>query len=110
MHRTPQDLLPGSLDVLILKSLQHGSRHGYGISRWIREETHGVLGVEDAALYKALHRMADKDWLTSTWGTSTQGRRAKFYELTESGANALKAETNTWRAFSLAVHTLLETG
>jgi transcriptional regulator len=110
VHRTPQDLLPGSLDVLILKSLQGSARHGYGISRWIREQTHGVLGVEDAALYKALHRMADKGWLSSTWGTSELGRRAKFYELTPSGAEALKAETNTWRTFSLAVHKLLETG
>jgi transcriptional regulator len=110
MARTPQDLLPGSLDALILKSLADGPRHGYGVSRWLRERTHRVLEVEDAALYKALHRMDDRGWVEASWGHSESGRRAKFYELTEAGREALAAETNTWRAFALAVHRVLETG
>ncbi|HKJ01772.1 MAG TPA: PadR family transcriptional regulator [Longimicrobiales bacterium] len=110
MQRTPQDLLPGSLDALILKSLEGGARHGYGISRWVRQRTHGVLGIEDAALYKALHRLADRGCVSSAWGRSDLGRRAKLYELTEAGRQALASETNTWRAFALAVHRILETG
>lgn len=110
MHRRPQDLLSGSLDALILKSLEGGTRHGYGISRWVRQRTQGVLDVEDAALYKALHRMAERGWVTAAWGHAESGRRAKFYELTDAGRDALGAETDTWRAFSLAVHRVLESG
>ncbi|MGD2068552.1 MAG: PadR family transcriptional regulator [Gemmatimonadota bacterium] len=110
MHRTPQDLLPGSLDALILKGLQGEARHGYAISRWVRERTQGIIEVEDAALYKALGRMTDRGWVTSEWGVSDRGRRAKFYQLTDSGRRALEAETRTWKVFSLAVNRVLDTG
>jgi transcriptional regulator len=105
--RTPQDLLPGSLDLLILRSLRGESRHGYAVSRWVRERTEGVLEIEDAALYKALHRMEDKGWIEAEWGRSESKRRAKFYSLTREGESALERETRTWEAYSRAVRRVL---
>src|SRR2546423_7262789 len=80
-----EDLLRGTLDALILKTLSWGPRHGYGIARWIRETSGETLAVEDRALYLALHRLEDRDWLESEWGYSDNNRRAKFYQLTAKG-------------------------
>ena len=109
MTKTPQDLLPGSLDALVLQSLVGGARHGYAVSRWVRERTDGILEVEDAALYTALHRLEDRGWVSSSWGRSENRRRAKFYELTAEGTRALDREKATWSTFAAAVHRALGT-
>jgi transcriptional regulator len=108
--KTPQDLLSGSLDTLILQSLRAGRSHGYAVSRWVRERTEGVLSIEDAALYKALHRMEDRGWIESQWGRTDQGRRAKYYEITDAGRQALEEEKGAWLTFAAAVHRVLGTG
>ncbi|MDQ6827287.1 MAG: PadR family transcriptional regulator [Gemmatimonadota bacterium] len=108
MARTPLDLLQGTLDVLILKTLSWTPTHGYGISRWIRQRTDGVLGIEDAALYQALHRLERRGWIESEWGLSENNRRAKFYQLTTEGRKQLRTETATWRQYAAAVFKVLE--
>jgi PadR family transcriptional regulator, regulatory protein PadR len=109
MPRTPLDLLQGTLDVLILKTLSWQPMHGYGVSRWIRQRTDGVLGIEDAALYQALHRLERKGWIESEWGLSENNRRAKYYQLTSEGKKQLRAEASTWREYAEAVFKVLET-
>ena len=88
------DLLQGTLDVLILKTLSWEPMHGYAISRWIRQRTDEVLTVEDAALYQALHRLARKGLIESEWGLSENNRRAKYYQLTARGRAELRTESN----------------
>jgi PadR family transcriptional regulator, regulatory protein PadR len=110
MARTPLDLLQGTLDVLILKTLSWGAMHGYGVSRWIRQRTDGVLGIEDAALYQALHRLEKKGWIEAEWGLSENNRKAKYYQLTATGRAQLRAETSMWRQYAEAVFKVLETG
>ena len=88
----PLELLKGTLDVLVLRALSQEPMHGYAVTRWIQDATHGVLSVEEAALYQALHRMERRGWLESEWGRSEKNRRAKFYQLTESGAAQLETE------------------
>src|SRR5260370_42545576 len=95
MARESEDLLRGTLDALILKTLTWGSRHGYGIAGWIKATSHDTLAVEDRALYLALHRHEDRGWVESTWGVSDNNRRAKFYQLTARGRAQLRAES--WR-------------
>ena len=109
MAREPVDLLHGALDVLVLKTLSWGSMHGYGVSRMIEERTRGVLEIEDAALYKALHRLERAGAIAAEWGLSENNRRAKYYRLTARGRQLLRAETETWRRFSAAVVSVLET-
>ncbi|MGH7720247.1 MAG: PadR family transcriptional regulator [Gemmatimonadaceae bacterium] len=109
MAREPLDLLQGTLDVLVLKTLSWGPMHGYGVSRWIRQRTDEVLAVEDAALYQALHRLERKGWIESEWGASENNRRAKFYQLTALGRKQLRAEAATWRLYAEAVFKVLET-
>ena len=109
MPRTPLDLLYGTLDVLVLKTLSWHPMHGYAIATWIRQRTDGTLELDDAALYKALHRLEQQGFLESDWGLSENNRRARFYQLTTAGRRQLRAETSTWRAFSAAVNTVLET-
>ncbi len=104
----PLDLLQGTLDVLILKTLSWHPMHGYGISRFIRQRTDGVLGIEDAALYQALHRLERRSWVRSEWGLSENNRRAKFYQLTTAGRQQLRAETSVWRQYAEAVAKVLE--
>ncbi len=87
------DLLQGTLDVLILKTLSWDAMHGYAISRWIRQRTDNVLTVEDAALYQALHRLERKGLIESEWGLSENNRRAKYYQLTTAGRTQFRAET-----------------
>jgi PadR family transcriptional regulator, regulatory protein PadR len=109
MTRASLDLLQGTLDVLILKTLSWGPTHGYGVSRWIRQRTDDVLAVEDAALYQALHRLERRGWIESEWGLSENNRRAKYYQLTAEGRRQLRAEVSTWQRYAAAVSRVLET-
>jgi PadR family transcriptional regulator, regulatory protein PadR len=109
MARDPIDLLHGTLDVLVLKTLSWGPMHGYGISRWIEERTRGVLEIEDAALYKSLHRLERAGSVEAEWGVSENNRKAKFYRLTVRGRQELRAEANTWRQYAAAIFSVLET-
>src|SRR6476646_2137615 len=100
-------LLKGTVDLLILYSLRQGPRHGYEVSRWVRERTDDVLAVEDAALYQALHRLEDRGWIESEWGLSENNRKAKYYELTARGRAQLRAETTRWTQYAEAVFRVL---
>ena len=108
MSHSTLALLQGTVDLLILRALQPGALHGYAISRWVRERTDGVLTVEDAALYQALHRLDGKGWIASEWGLSENNRRAKYYELTAEGRRQLRAEVSTWRRYAEAVFKVIE--
>ena len=103
------DLLQGTLDVLILKSLALQELHGIGISRRISQMTNGAFEVKPGSLFPALHRMEDAGWLTSTWGESETNRRAKFYLLTKKDKKQLQSETERWERISLAMAAALET-
>ncbi len=103
------DLLQGTLDVLILKTLSWGPRHGYAVARWIHQVSDDVLRVEEGALYPALHRLERRGWIESEWGLSDTGRRVKCYALTEAGRERLRVELAQWREFSDAVGKLLFT-
>jgi transcriptional regulator len=101
------DLFTGTLDLLILRTIQGEPRHGYAIGKILREGSEGVLSVEEGALYPALHRLEGRGLLESAWGRTDTGRRAKFYRLTEAGAAHLEAEAVRWAEFSGAVATIL---
>ena len=103
------ELLPGTLDMLILKTLSRGPLHGYGIAQFIQRASSDVLKVEEGALYPALHRLEVRGWLLSTWGTSDHNRRAKFYRLSALGRRELEAETGYWRRVATAVTRVMET-
>jgi transcriptional regulator len=103
------DLLQGTLDVLVLKTLSWGPRHGYAVARWIRETSDGAIQVEDRALYVALHRMEARGWLASEWGVSENNRRAKYYRLTELGRQQLGQKAEDWSAYAAAVFRILRT-
>jgi len=107
MARTPIDLLQGTLDVLILKSLSWGPRHGHAVARLIRASTEGAFEVLDGSLYAALHRMEERGWVEAEWGLSDKGKRAKFYQLTSLGRQQLRSETASWQRYSMAVAKLL---
>ncbi len=109
MPKSSLDLLHGTVAVLILKTLTWGAMHGYDISRTIRMRSEGALGLEDAALYQALHRLENKRWIDAEWGLSENNRRAKFYRLTEEGRRQLDSEVTSWRAYVEAVSKVLET-
>lgn len=93
------ELLKGTLDVLVLKSVSRGTIHGYGISRWLRETTDEAFQVEEGALYPALRRLEKKGFLTSQWETSETGRQAKFYSLTPSGEHELERGVQSWHTY-----------
>lgn len=101
-------LLKGTVDLLILRSLQQGPSHGYEVSRWVRERTDGVLTVEDAALYQALHRLEADEWIKAEWGLSENNRRAKFYDLTAKGRRRLASEIAGWKRYAAAVFKVVE--
>jgi transcriptional regulator len=101
--------MQGTVAVLILKALSWGPMHGYDVSRSIRQRSEGELGLEDAALYQALHRLEKKGWIEAEWGLSENNRRAKFYRLTDDGREALQAELSTWKRYVDAVSKVLET-
>ena len=102
------DLLQGTLDVLVLKSLLWGPRHGYAVARWIRETSHESLNVEDRALYVALHRLEEQGFLAAEWGLSEANRKAKYYTLTAAGRRNLRAEDTRWRRYAEAVFLVLD--
>ena len=108
MPRDANDLLHGTLDVLVLKTLSWGSMHGYAIAQWIEQRTRGDLEIVDAALYKSLHRLEDSGAVAAEWGLSDNNRRAKYYSLTARGRQLLKAEAATWRRYANAVVRVLE--
>jgi PadR family transcriptional regulator PadR len=101
------DLLQGTLDFLILRTLAWGPRHGFGIAKWIRTTTGDRLAIDDGALYPALHRMEHKRWIASEWATTENSRRAKFYELTAAGRKQLQAETSSWNSYVDAVKRII---
>jgi transcriptional regulator len=104
------DLLPGTLDMLVLKAVARGPRHGYSIAEWIQEMSEDVLRVEEGALYPALHRLELRGLLASEWGTSENNRRAKFYHLTATGKKRLAEETEGWRRMSGALTRIMLAG
>jgi transcriptional regulator len=100
-------LLNGTLDLLILRTLAWGPRHGYGIAGWIRSTSDEALVIEDRALYLALHRLEERGWVESTWGLSENNRRARYYELTRTGRRQLQARTAHWTQYAAAVFKIL---
>ncbi|MGH7710086.1 MAG: PadR family transcriptional regulator [Gemmatimonadaceae bacterium] len=102
------DLFTGTLDLLILKAVSWGPRHGFAIGRWLRETTSDVLIVQEGALYPALHRLERKAWLSEEWRESETGRQAKYYTLTAKGRAQLRAERKRWQVFRTAVERALE--
>ena len=102
------DLLQGTLDLLILRTLSLGPLHGWGISKRIQQISREVLHVHQGSLYPALYRLEDRGWISAKWGVSPEGRRAKFYTLTATGRKQLAAETATWRMFATAVEHILQ--
>jgi PadR family transcriptional regulator len=102
------DLLQGTLDLLILKTVALGPLHGWGISKRIRERSRDVLQVNQGSLYPALYRLEDRGWIESEWGISPEGRRAKFYRLTALGRKQFSAERAQWRIFTAAVDDVLQ--
>ncbi len=105
--KTPNALLHGALDALILKTLTRGPSHGYAIARSIEESSGEAVLVEDGSLYPALYRLERRGWLEAEWGVSELGRRAKLYRLTESGRDQLATELATWRRFTTGVSKVL---
>jgi len=108
MPRDTNDLLHGTLDLLVLKTLSWGPMHGYGITKWIEQATKGELEILDSALYKALHRLEDAGAIATEWGVSDNNRRAKYYSLTVRGRQLLRAETATWKRYVAAVTGVIE--
>ena len=103
----PADLLPGTLDLLILKSVSLGPRHGYGVLLRIEEITEGALLVEQGALYPALARLERQGLLRSEWSTSENNRKAKYYTLTATGRRRLQKETDRWNRLAIAINLAL---
>src|SRR5689334_1140405 len=101
------DLVQGTLDFLILKTLTWGPMHGFEVSRWIRRITDEALEIEEGALYPALHRMERRGWLASEWAVTEKNRRAKYYQLTRAGREQLHAEDAQWRRYVAVVGKVL---
>ena len=101
------ELLHGTLDTLVLKTLSWGPRHGYAIARWIQDETDDALQIGEGSLYPALYRMEKRGWIEAEWGSSETGRKVKFYRLTSEGRARLDVELRQYRAFSAAVGKVL---
>jgi PadR family transcriptional regulator PadR len=99
----PEGLLRGTLDVLILKSVSWGPRHGYSIAEWIHAITDEELLVEEGPLYTALHRLERKGWLAAEWGYSDKNRKAKYYQLSRSGRQQLRSEVSSWDRYVRAI-------
>jgi transcriptional regulator len=107
MDREEVALLQGTLDLLVLRALSDGPRHGYAIARWIASASGDALRIEEGSLYPALHRMEHSGWLAASWKKTDTGRRAKFYRLTRAGRRALGEETAVWKAFVKAVQKVM---
>jgi PadR family transcriptional regulator PadR len=109
MPRDTNDLLHGSLDLLVLKALSRGPMHGYSITQFVEQRAEGDLLIVDAALYKSLHRLEDGGAVVAEWGRSDNNRKAKYYSLTPRGRAVLRAETETWRRYVSAIGRVLDT-
>lgn len=107
MGKGKEDVLQGTLDLLILKTLARGKQHGYGIVVHIQSITKEALRVEEGSLYPALHRIEQDGWIRSEWGVSDNHRKAKFYEITAAGRRQLEREEKKWVNLTAAVNTLL---
>jgi transcriptional regulator len=101
-------ILQGTLDLLILKTLASGEKHGYEIAEWIHTASTQALAVEEGALYPALHRLEVRGWLAASWDVSANNRRAKYYRLTTAGRRKLREATESWRKASGAVNRVLD--
>lgn len=108
MARDRLKLIQGTVDLLVLRALTRGPQHGYGVSAWIGERSGGELGLDEAALYQALHRLERRGLVASEWGLSENNRRAKYYEITRKGRRHLTEESSTWRRYARAVSAVLE--
>ena len=108
MATDPLPLLQGTLDLLVLRCLSAGPRHGYAIATLVGERTSGDLSIEDAALYQSLHRLHRQDLVDAEWGPSENNRRARFYSLTAAGRKRLREETTNWRRYVRAVDAVLQ--
>ena len=100
-------LLKGTLDLLVLKTLTWGPMHGFGISSWLDEQSGGTVGVDDSALYQALHRLEGRRYVAAEWGITENNRRARFYTLTTAGRRHLRAETESWLRYTTTVTAIL---
>jgi PadR family transcriptional regulator PadR len=107
MAPSRSDLLQGTLDVLVLKTLSNGPMHGWGISQRIQQVSEDVLAVNQGSLYPALHRLEEKGWIGAEWGSSENKRKARFYSLTRLGRRQLAEETESWERFAAAVGRVL---
>jgi transcriptional regulator len=109
MPHARTDLMQGTLELLILKTLSRDSMHGYGIAQHIHQSVDDVLKIEDGSLYPALYRMEERGWVSSEWGVSENNRRAKFYKLTRAGRKQLEDQSSNWERISRAVTKILQT-
>jgi PadR family transcriptional regulator PadR len=109
MNKAKSDLLQGTLDMLILKTLVLEPAHGWGIAQRIQQVSREVLQVNQGSLYPALYRLEHQGWIAAEWGTSENNRKAKFYRLTQEGRRQLDAETENWERVSAAIDRILET-
>lgn len=107
MFKPKNDLLQGTLALLVLKTLAQGSMHGYGITLHIQRVSREVLRIEEGSLYPALHRMEQDGWISAEWGTSENNRRARYYRLTATGRKQLAEEEKNWARVTQAVATVL---
>ena len=107
-RRTNRDQLHGTLDMLVLKTLQNGRLHGYAIAVRLEQLSEDVLSVDEGSLYPALYRMEARGWLSSDWAMTDTGRRARFYKLTKSGRAQLEAETESWNRLTTAVSNVMK--
>ena len=105
---TPPDLLPGTLDLLILRTLQRDALHGWAISERIQEISEGLLQINQGSLYPALHRLEHRGWIQAEWAVSELGRRAKYYRLTTAGRKQLAVETRKWERMSNAIARVIQ--
>jgi PadR family transcriptional regulator PadR len=110
VSRTPPEMLQGTVDILILRTLAWEPMHGYAISRWLDARSGGVLSVEGAALYQALHRLEGRKWVSASWGLSENNRKAKYYALTSEGRAQLRSESAVWKSYAEAVSKVLSPG
>ena len=106
----PAELIPGTLDMLILKAVSRGPLHGYAIAQYIQRASDEVLRVEEGALYPALHRLEVRGWLRASWGTSENNRRARYYRLSALGKRELESEAEYWARVASAVSRVMQAG
>jgi transcriptional regulator len=107
MATSPLPLFKGTLDLLVLKTLSWGPRHGFAIAQWLEARSEGEMSVDDSALYHSLHRLEERGLIEGAWAVTELGRRARFYRLTPTGAKRLKAEAATWQRYARVVGGIL---